>query len=170
MASSPGKSTRSKHSLSNHKYMSDSVWWYRTMCRSLLTLHGLATLESASIAYDSWLLISCFLLFCFLTRSCPRRGSGGDRGPSIWGKKEIMSHTEIIQCMSLPKWFCINWLRLAAMRAIWCFINFEGQSHKDSVHKPQHFKRKESRSRFEPRSLCLAVYQRAKCVRHTCRR
>ena len=90
MASSPGKSTRSKHSLSNHKYMSDSVWWYRTMCWSLLTLHGLATLESASVAYDSWLLISCFLLFCFLTRSCPRRGSGGDRGPSIWGKKEII--------------------------------------------------------------------------------
>ena len=35
------------------------------------------------------------------------------------------------------------------------FRNCEGQSHKNSVHRPQLLKRKESRSGFEPRSLCL---------------
>ena len=29
----------------------------------------------------------------------------------------------------------------------------------DSVHRPQFWKRKESRSRFEPRSLCLPAYR-----------
>ena len=33
----------------------------------------------------------------------------------------------------------------------------EGQSQ-DSVHRPQFLKRKESRSRFKPRSLCLPAY------------
>ena len=46
-------------------------------------------------------------------------------------------------------------LRWAAMRAILMFHNCEGQSHKDNVHRPQLLKRKESRSGFEPRSLCL---------------
>ena len=48
-------------------------------------------------------------------------------------------------------------LRWAGMRAILMFHNCEGQSHKtlDSVHRPQFFKRKKSRSRFEPRSFCL---------------
>ena len=45
-------------------------------------------------------------------------------------------------------------LRWAAMRAILMFRNCEGQSHK-TVHRPQLLKRKESRSGFEPRSLCL---------------
>ena len=46
-------------------------------------------------------------------------------------------------------------LRWAAKRAIFMFHNCEGQSHKDSVQRPQLLKRKESRSRFQPRSLCL---------------
>ena len=33
-------------------------------------------------------------------------------------------------------------------------VGSDGQSQ-DSVHRPQLLKRKESRSRFEPRSLCL---------------
>ena len=46
-------------------------------------------------------------------------------------------------------------LRWAAMRAILMFhYNCEGQSQ-DSVHRPQLLKRKENRSRFEPRSLCI---------------
>ena len=42
-------------------------------------------------------------------------------------------------------------LRWAAMRAILMFHDCEGQRHK-TVHRPQLLKRKESRSRFEPRS------------------
>ena len=45
-------------------------------------------------------------------------------------------------------------LRWAAMRAILKFFNYEGQVTK-SVHRPQLFKRKESRIGFEPRSFCL---------------
>ena len=44
-------------------------------------------------------------------------------------------------------------LRWAAMRAILMFHNCEG--HKTVVHRPQLLKRKESRSGFELRSLCL---------------
>ena len=47
-------------------------------------------------------------------------------------------------------------LRWAAMRAILMFHNCEGQRHKTVlIHRPQLLKRKESRSGFEPRSLCL---------------
>ena len=49
-------------------------------------------------------------------------------------------------------------LRWAAMRAILMFHNCEEQSHK-TVHKPQLLKWKQSRSRFEPRSLCLPAWR-----------
>ena len=45
-------------------------------------------------------------------------------------------------------------LRWAAIRAILMFHNCEGQSQ-DSVHRPQLLKRKDSRSGFELKSLCL---------------
>ena len=66
------------------------------------------------------------------------------------GEREII-------CLSLH---CLNQndsaLRWAAMRAILMFYNCDGQSHYiDSVHRPQLLKRKESRSRFVPRSLHL---------------
>ena len=48
----------------------------------------------------------------------------------------------------------VSALRWAAMKAILMFHNCEGQSHK-TVHRPQLLKRKESRSGFEPKSLCL---------------
>ena len=46
-------------------------------------------------------------------------------------------------------------LSWAVMRAILMFHNCEGQKSQDSVHRPQLLKRKESQSRFEPRSICL---------------
>ena len=47
-------------------------------------------------------------------------------------------------------------LRLASMRAILCFINCEGQSHK-TMSTDQLLKKKDSRGGFEPRSLCLSA-------------
>ena len=55
-------------------------------------------------------------------------------------------------------------LRWVTMRDKLIFHNYEGQSHKtvsrsqDTVHRLQLLKRKESRSGFEPRSLCLPAY------------
>ena len=50
-------------------------------------------------------------------------------------------------------------LRWAAMRAILMFHNCDGQKSQDSVHRPQILKRKESRSRFEPRFTSLTSYR-----------
>ena len=48
----------------------------------------------------------------------------------------------------------ISPVRVAAMRAILCFINREGRSHKDRVHKAQLLRRMENRSEPET-DVCL---------------
>ena len=48
-------------------------------------------------------------------------------------------------------------LRWAAMKAILMFQSLRGTKSQDSVHRPQLLKRKESRSGFESRSLCLTA-------------
>ena len=50
-------------------------------------------------------------------------------------------------------------LRWAAMRAILTFDWLWGTKSQDSVHRPQHLKRKESRSGIEPRSFRLPAYR-----------
>ena len=51
----------------------------------------------------------------------------------------------------------ISWA--VRMRAILMFHKLWGTKSQDSAHRPQFWKRKESRSRFEPRSLCLPAYR-----------
>ena len=48
-------------------------------------------------------------------------------------------------------------LRWAAMKANLMFQSLRGTKSQDSVHRPQLLKRKESRSGFELRSLCLTA-------------
>ena len=79
-----------------------------------------------------------------LIRDGEKRGKGAWR----WGKREIIYLS--LHCHHQND-FCI---KVGSDESILMFHNCEGQSQ-DSVHRPQILKRKESRSRFEPRSLCL---------------
>ena len=80
------------------------------------------------------------------TRFFRDRGKGRGRGGG--GRLYTYRYT-VITKMSPVLWW-------AAMRAVLMFHNCEGQSQ-DSVHRPQLLKRKESRSKFELRSLCSPV-------------
>ena len=57
----------------------------------------------------------------------------GGNGVWRWGKREINTYRYTVTTRMTPA------LRWAAMGAILMFHNCEGQSHKDSVHKPQPF-------------------------------
>ena len=90
---------------------------------------------------------------CFTSTETIMLIRNGEKGGGIWrgGRGRLYTYRYTVTTrMTLA-------LRWAAMRAISCFINCEGQSHKtDCVHKPQPFlKRKESQSEIEPMPFCL---------------
>ena len=78
------------------------------------------------------------------------RGEGG-RGVEM-GEREITDiYRNTVTTRMAP---ALRWAAMSHFNV--SFIHCEGQCHKpDSAHGPQLLKRKESRSGFEPRSLCL---------------
>ena len=91
--------------------------------------------------------------WCLTSTEIIRLIRDGKKGLSRWGQRDGEVGAEVAYRYTVTTRMTPA-LRWAAMRAVLMFISCEGQSHNlNNVHRPQLFKRKESR--FEPRSFCL---------------